>query len=275
MYEKYWQLQGMPLVNDADARFFYASESHQAALLKLRYLIEHRRGAGLLVGGVGIGKSYIVATLAEQLAENEGPLVPLVFPQKSAPELLAYLAVELGAAPEAVGSEAGGLDRTIRQLQQLLHQYSSRHRHPIIFIDEAHLIEDDAVFQALRLLMNFQQQAGGMFTLILSGQRDLLSRINRMPQLEDRIGVKCVLRALTYEETLGYVTHRLEAAGCRRTMFTPKALDAVFELSGGIPRRINRLCDLALLVGYADETPELSDQQLEAVAEELTAALPD
>jgi general secretion pathway protein A len=271
MYESYWQFECNPFENNADVGFFYQSETHQAALLKLRYVIENRKGAALLVGGVGSGKSFLVNALAQQLGENQGPFVQIVFPQMSAAELLAYLAVELGAEESAVGSEAGGMDRTIRQIQQLLLQYSLRARHPVIVIDEAHLIEDPHVFQALRLLLNFQQQNGVSFTLILSGQRDLLSRVHRMPQLEERIGVKCLLRPLSYDETLAYITHRLQVAGSQQAMFEPQALDAIFELSGGIPRKINRLCDLALLVGYADGSASLSAEQLEAVSEELTA----
>src|SRR5690606_3340538 len=124
----------------------------------------------------------------------------------SSAELLAYLAVELGAEESAVGSDAGGLDRTIRQLQHLLLHFNEHGRHPVIVVDEAHLIEDPQVFQSLRLLLNFQQQNGIALTLILAGQQDLLSRVHRMPQFEDRIGVKCILRPMSYEETLGYVT---------------------------------------------------------------------
>jgi general secretion pathway protein A len=275
MYENYWQLESKPFENNADVEFFFQSETHQAALLKLRYVIENCKGAALLVGGIGSGKSFLVNALARQLSENYGPFVQIVFPQMSAAELLAYLAVELGADAAAVGSDSGGLDRTIRQLQQQLLQFSQRGKHPVILIDEAHLIDDPHVFQALRLLLNFQQQHGTAFTLILSGQRDLLSRVHRLPQLEERIGVKCVLRPLSYEETLAYITHRLQVAGSQQLLFEPGALDAVFELSGGIPRKINRLCDLALLVGYADGSATLSAEQLEAVSEELTAVVAD
>jgi general secretion pathway protein A len=69
--------------------------------------------------------------------------------------------------------------------------------------------------------------------------------------------------------------HRLEVAGCTRPVFTPSALESLYELSGGVPRRINRLCDLALLVGFADELPEITDVEMEAVGEELTTVVPD
>lgn len=274
MYESYWRLRQNPFEGSPDTQFFFESETHQAALLKLRYLVENRKGAGLLIGGGGVGKSLLVQVLATQLAETFGPVVPVLFPQMSPSELLAYIATELGGKSDHT-QEPPTLDRTIRQIQDLLADYAQRNRHPVIVIEEAHLIDDPQVFQALRLLLNFQPLHGGCFTLILSGQRDLLSRIRRLPQLEERLTVKCLLRPLSYEETLGYVTHRLQVAGLSSSPFEPATFDTLYELSGGVPRRINRLCDLALLVGFADGSTSIAPNQLEAVSEELTAVMPD
>jgi general secretion pathway protein A len=111
--------------------------------------------------------------------------------------------------------------------------------------------------------------------LIFVGQNELLNTVRRLGQLEERLAVKCLLRPLSSEETTAYVSCRLEAAGATRPIFSPLAMRPLFELSGGIPRRINRLCDLALLVGFADESTEISAEQVEAVAEELTAVVAD
>ena len=275
MYENYWDLETNPFESQADSRFFFHSDTHQAALLKLRYLVEQNKGAGLLVGGSGSGKTFLTSLLTEQLSEVFRPLIHLVFPQMSSPELLAYLAVELGAQESTVSSEAGGLDRTLRHIQQQLAHFAQREQHPVIVVDEAHLIEDPRAFQSLRLLLNFSQHNGTAFTLILAGQRELLSRVHRLPQLEERIGVQCVLRPLSQDETHHYVEHRLQAAGATRPIFEAASLDTVFELSGGIPRKINRLCDLALLVGYADNSRLISPSQVEAVSEELTVVAID
>ena len=270
MYENYWGLHANPFESHCGPTFFYESETHQASLLKLRYLVENHKGAGLLVGGVGSGKSFVAQMLAHQLPEKYQPIVHLVFPQMPPAELLAYLAVELGADESAIGQGTSGLDRTVRQLQQLFMHYTQRGQHPLIIIDEADLIADQQVFEALRLLLNFQQQKQVEFTLLFSGQCDLIPRLGRMGQLEERLAVKCLLRSLTREETAGYVAHRLQAAGARQPVFEDGALDSLFELSGGLPRRVNRLCDLALLVGFADETRQISAEQIHAVAEELT-----
>jgi type II secretory pathway predicted ATPase ExeA len=275
MYESYWQLDCNPFDANADEKFFFGSETHQASLLKMRYLIENRKGAGVLVGGTGSGKTFLTQILAQQLAESHGPFVHIVFPQLSAAELLAYLAVELGANPQQVGSEDGGLDRTLREIERLLGEFGDQGKHPVIIIDEAHLIDDPLVFQALRLLLNFQQHNRTQFTMIFVGQRELLCELRRIQQLEERLAVKCLLRPLTEDETVSYVSCRLQAAGAAKPIFDPEAMFALFELSGGVPRRINRICDLALLVGYADESTSITSRQIEAVSEELTAAVPD
>ena len=147
MYESYWQLSRTPFDNDADGAFFYRSDAHQAVLLKLRYLVEHHKGLGLLAGVGGTGKTFLALQLQRELAATHGPFVHLVFPQMSASELLAYLAVELGADESRVGNDAGGTDKTIRELQNLLGKYADERKHPVIFVDEAHLIEDPHVFQ--------------------------------------------------------------------------------------------------------------------------------
>ena len=274
MYEAHWKLRQCPFEGSPDSRYFFESETHQAALLKLRYLVENRKGAGLLVGGGGYGKSFLLQVLEAEMSEHTGPFISVLFPQMSATEMMAYIAAELGGTSNQ-SHEAPSHDRTIRQIQEALAAHAQRKQHPVIAIEEAHLIDDPQVFQAFRLLLNFQPLHGGAFTLILSGQRDLLARIRRLPQLEERLTVKCLLRPLSYEETLRYVAHRLKIAGLDQPPFEPAAFDALFELSGGIPRRINRLCDLSLLVGYADNLRSINADHLEAVSEEIAAVMPD
>jgi general secretion pathway protein A len=275
MYERYWQFGCNPFDNDADPTAFFKSETHQAALLKLRYLVENQKGAGLLVGGTGLGKSYLARTLARQLDESSGPCINLVFPQMSASELLCYLAVELGADPTTVDSRSGGLDRTVREIEELLKSHNDRDRRPVVVVDEAHLIDDLKALQALRLLLNLQRNQRHQLSLILVGQPELLQTVRRVGQLEERLAVKCVLRPLSAEETADYVACRLRAAGAQRDIFDEAALEALYELSAGIPRRINRLCDLALLVAFADESRLITSDHIEAVADELLTVSAD
>src|SRR5262249_5175818 len=108
-------------------------------------------------------------------------------------------------------------------------------------------------------------------TLLLVGEMNLISAASRLPSLEERLSVKAMLRALTAAETAAYVRHRLQAAGANREIFTADATEALHYLSHGLPRQINRLADLALLVGFADRLQRIAADQIEAVSEELVA----
>lgn len=272
MYKSYWQIGAKPFENTADTRFYFPSEAHQGALLKLRYAIENRGGCALLCGASGQGKTLLIHTLWQQLSEEFSPLVNLVFPQMPADQLLAYLADELtGDYPQRQLTT----ERNLRRLQTALVDNSQAGRHAVIVIDEAQLLRDTGALETARLLLNFEYDACPMLTLILVGQPSLLPALDRMPELESRISVKCLLRPFHLEETIAYVNHRLQAAGAERTIFDESAMQALHQHSQGNPRHINRLCDLALLIGFAEEQSTIGSTQIEAVAEELLAVVPE
>lgn len=209
----------------------------------------------------------------------------------STAELLAYLAEELDGEP-AVGQAssllpgqverassllppAGGVQQSVRRIQRFLAANAEKGRHAVVAIDEAQLVRDPATFEALRLLLNFEPGGTPALTLLLVGQPSLLPVINRMPQWEERLAVKCLLRPFTQPETESYVEHRLRAAGSPRPIVEPDAVPTLQELTHGIARQINRLCDLALLIGYAEEQQTLGPGHFEAVCRELVAVTPE
>jgi len=273
MYEAYWQLQSRPFENCTDARFYYPSEVHQGALLKLRYAIENQRGAALLAGAAGVGKTLLVNSLKRQVGEKHTPFVHLVFPQMSVSELLNYLAAEVGAL--ASPSATVTVDESVRRLQSFLSENTKKGKHAVIVVDEAQLLLDTESLETLRLLLNFEAESQPALTLLLAGQPQLLPALGRLPGLEARLGVKCLLRPLNLEETVSYVNHRMTAAGATREIFSGEALATLHQLTGGNPRRINRLCDLALLIGYAEEQMRINAPQIEAVCNELVTVSPE
>jgi general secretion pathway protein A len=273
MYETYWQLAQKPFEGGWDPRLYYPSEVHQGALLKLRYGVENRRGAVLLAGAAGLGKSLLIEALGQQLGDEFAPLVRLVYPQMPTDQLLAYLADELGAG--APDSAAPTVQQSVRRIAHVLNQAGRHGQHAVVVIDEAHLLRSGDALEALRLLLNFEVDARPGLTMLLVGQPALLPMLDRMPALEQRIGVKCLLRPLVLEETVSYVSHRLTAAGATRAIFDSAALEAVHHLTHGVPRQINRLCDLALLIGFAEEQPAVTAAQVEAVSSELVTVAPD
>jgi general secretion pathway protein A len=265
MYENYWQLETKPFEPAADARFLFPCPAHQAALHKLRYAVESRRPAALLVGPAGIGKTLLWHALTQQLEESVGKQAHLIFPLLSPREMLATIANELGAP---LASQAS-TEENLRALESLLIENGHRGKLAVLAVDEAHLLEDAGLLEPLRLLMNLRFAGEPLFTLLFIGQVPALSAMERTNNLDERLEMKVYLRPFSSEETAGYIEHRLVMAGASRPLFTPQALEMAHHLSGGIPRRINRLCDLALMVGFAAGDSQIDAAQLRAVNDEL------
>ncbi|MGO9109385.1 MAG: ExeA family protein [Thermoguttaceae bacterium] len=271
MYESYWQLDQKPFENTADPQFYFPGETHEAALLKLRYAVENRRGGALLSGAAGTGKTFILSMLHQSLGENYVPFIHLVYPQMTPAELLAYLADEFDGG----GNTGIAVHETIRRIQGALRENAEKGRHAVVVIDEAHLLENSQMLETLRMLLNFGPDGKTGMTLLLAGQPGILPLLDRTPQLEERLGVKCLLRPFTASETGQYITHRLQVAGAAQPIISEDAVPTLFELTRGIARQINRLGDLALLVGFAEEQQTLSAAHFEAVCRELVAVTPE
>lgn len=266
MYLDYWQLEAKPFEPVVDVRAIFPGPTHVAAIHKLRYAIENRRPAALLAGVAGVGKTLIWESLSSQLGDSVGKQVHLAFPLLSPREMLAYLAAHLGGVVS--GTEASA-DESLRAIERMLIENYRRGKLAVLTVDEAHLLEDAGLLDPLRLLMNLRHHGEPLFTLLLIGQVPTLSTMERTNNLDERLEMKVLVKPLTSEETAGYIEHRLVQAGAARPLFTPEALETAHQLSGGIPRRINRLCDLALMVGYAAKDAEIDSAQLRAVNDEL------
>lgn len=273
MYESYWRLQAKPFEPTVDPSFYYPSEAHQGALLKLRYAIENRRGAAVLAGESGLGKSLLVHNLLSQLPDEFSPRVRVVFPKMPADQLVTYLAEEISGRRWEESKPA--IHTAIRRLDDVLMETAVAGRHAVAIIEESHLICDPRTLETLRLLQNFEYQGKPALTLVLVGDAMLLPALERCNEFDQRMGVKCLLRPLTIEETVSYINHRLHAAGREGEIFDDAAYEAIFTQSQGVPRKINRLCDLALLIGFAENHTTLNADHIEGVAHELISVGPE
>jgi general secretion pathway protein A len=272
MYESHWKLSARPFENRIDGQFYYPAETHQAALLKLHYAIENRRAAALLCGPGGMGKSLVIDALRRQLNDTFQPVCQLVFPAMNSDQLLRYLVDQVEA-----GQDDGERDLAsdVRKFERFLRDNLAKDRHAVIVVDEAHVLEQFDLLEPLRLLLNIAATASegeSAWTLVLSGQPTLLSHVERYHALDERLGVKCMLNRFLPEETTGYIQHRLRAVGAdAEEIFDYAALERVHALSQGIPRRINRLCDLALMVGYAEDRTIVTADVIDSVHGDLAA----
>jgi type II secretory pathway predicted ATPase ExeA len=183
-------------------------------------------------------------------------------------EFLHELLYQLGAAAEGAGRQ-----EAVRRLHDLVYGHFRTGRDTVLVIDEAQTIEDDAVFEELRLLMNLQTDDRFLVTVMLVGTPELAARMRRLPHLDQRIGIRARLGPLDGAHTAAYIAHRLRTAGQPNQLFTPAAITRIFEATRGTPREINTVCDMALLLGHVKRAREIDgDTVAEALADGVRVA---
>ncbi len=249
IYLEYWGLRGKPFENVPDPESFYLSESHSWALNLLEYAIRERKTAALLTGEYGTGKTTMIRVLLGKIDLENYCTVLINYPLIEGAALFRHMLQQMGVEPEQPADKSD----LYSQLGTCFLENASRGLHNLVVLDEAQALPLDSLYEELRLLLNYQLNDRNLVTLLLVGQDDLWNRVSQMPQLADRFAVKCRLQELDFEETTTYIHYRLEHFGGDPAVFSEEALKLIHESSRGIPRRINNLCDLALLMGFQRE----------------------
>ena len=255
MYEAYWQLSEPPFDNSPNPKFFYLSPEHEEALVRLVYTVRHRKGCGMLTGEYGCGKTTLSRALIQRLEAERYEIGLLTNPSWNATDFLREALYQLG-----VESRETSKSELLHLLNDVFFRNYREGRDTVIIVDEAQLIADDAVFEEVRLLMNFQTDDRFLVTLLLIGSPELRERVRRLKHLDQRITIRYHLNTLDYTHTAAYVTHRLKMAGRGTPIFTEEAIKLIFDFTRGTPREINNLCDVALLVGYTKRVHEVGEK---------------
>jgi general secretion pathway protein A len=264
-YASYWGLHQLPFENTPDPKFYFPSTKHEEALHRLLYGVTTRKGAVMLTGEIGCGKSLLSRTLIQHLSNQQYDTALITNPAfPKIEELFREVAYQLGI--EAGGTKADML----HCLNERLLANAQRGLDTVLIIDEAQTIRDEVIFEEIRLLLNFQLNDRFLMTLVLIGQPDLKERVTRIPQLAQRIPIRYHLAPFTENEMEQYVLFRLKAAGCDHELFTKEALRLAFDPTRGIPRRINSLCDLCLLIGRMDNSRVIDAAIVQRASAELT-----
>lgn len=245
MYLEYWGLTVKPFQNTSDPRFLCLSEQHQEGLSRLQYAVNDYKACAMLTGIFGSGKTLLAQALLDSLPQDKFQTAFIFNPQLTHIELLREVIYQLGIHDRLPEQKTD----ILHVLTDILNDNYSEGRHVVIIVDEAHLIEDRLIFEELRLLLNFQKRDKFLLTLILVGQPELRDKIVHLKPLDQRISIRFHLKGLKPEEIPTYVMHRLKVAGAKRSFFDQDTYEMIYESTGGIPRRINQICDLALLTG--------------------------
>ncbi len=267
MYEGYWKLKEKPFENVADSHFLYHSKKHDEALMRMLYAVEEKKGAAMLTGEYGSGKTVLVKEIMNRLEKqvDNYRTVLIINPAIPQLELLGEIIYQLG---RSIPVEMKKVE-LLRSLNDVLHKNMEEDRHVVVIIDEAQAIGKEEVFEELRLLLNLQMGEGFLLTLLLAGQPELGEKMKRLRQFEQRLSIKYHLSALNQEETKGYIHHRCKVAGAGRELFTDVACNLIYTGSGGIPREINNICDISLLLGAGRKVTQINEEIAKEMIEEL------
>jgi type II secretory pathway predicted ATPase ExeA len=217
----------------------------------------------LLVGDIGSGKTTLSRALIDRLGDSR-PVVLLINPRLTPTQLLRSIAAGLGVEPGRFRNDI--LDRIHTKLFEL---YEAG-REPVLIIDEAQLIPTKATFDEIRLLTNFQLDDQNLLSVLLIGQPELETRIDRLAYapLRQRIGLRYRLGPLSPEETIEYIEHRIRVGGGTRNPFNRAAMEEIYAASGGVPRLINTLATTALLDAFGEDAETIDPARVTAAAKE-------
>lgn len=272
MYLDYWGLKKKPFENTPNPDFFFYSVNHEEALTRLLYGVKERKGAVMITGDIGAGKTLLSRMLVRLLSREEKGynIAVIVNPNLSAEDLLRELIYQFGGL-ESLPPVTGKLD-LLHRLEDTIFESNEKGQHCVLVIDEAHVIKDEAIFEEIRLLLNFQKNDAFLMTIVLLGQPELAQRVRQHEPLAQRIAIRYNLSGLSKEEVGRYVDYRLKAAGGNREIFNVSSIEEIYKASKGIPRIINNICDLSLLMGFSSQAEQVSDAVVKAVAEDLRLA---
>jgi len=269
MYQAFYHLQTKPFLLSPDPRFFFSSRGHRRAVAYLAYGAHEGEGFIVITGEIGTGKTMLAATLAQRLAPKNLVLGQIVSTRLGPDDLVRMVAAAFGLPQH--DSKAVLLDR----VAQFLLTCNQQGKRVLLIVDEAQNLPSMSV-EELRMLSNFVQANRPLLQTFLLGQPEFRRTLQSpdMEQLRQRVIATYHLGPLDQGETEGYILHRLQVAGWKGDpSFSADAFAAIHQYTGGIPRRINIVCDRLMLMGSLDKKHALTSADVAVVTDEMQQEL--
>jgi len=267
MYSDYYKLTGKPFQLSPNPRFYFGSRGHQKAVAYLQYGLHQGEGFIVITGDVGTGKTTLLGYLLGQLDSNQYVTAKLVTTQLEADDMLRMVASSFAIDPR-------GLDKAslLRSFERFLLENQRRGRRALVLVDEVQNLPMRSL-EELRMLSNFQANEVPAVQFCLLGQPQFQEMIasEELMQLRQRVIVSYHLGPLTSEETRGYIEHRLRLVNWQTDpAIAAAAYELIHNYTGGVPRKINLLCDRLFLYGMLERLHEISGEVVETVVREMS-----
>lgn len=265
MYEAYFSLKERPFSISPDPRFIYLTGQHTEALAKVQYAIAQKMGVSAIYGDIGAGKTSLARRLWTLYADNpQYNFAMIVHPNfPSTFQFIKEVRREFG-----LDKPPRSLSDALDEFQEFLMEEHGKGKTNILIIDEAQNLKPTN-YETLRQLLNFETNTQKLLQIALFGQNDLATKIDRQPELKDRITIFGALTPLTYADAEELINFRWKVAGGIQHPFEPDAIEAIFKYSKGLPRKISKLCDNALIRAFSSEIKKVNGNLIESVAQEV------
>ena len=266
MYDDFYKFKGKPFQLTPDHKFFFNSKGHNRAMAYLRYGLEQGEGFIVITGGIGTGKTTLVRNLFDELSETDVMAAQLVTTQVEADDMLRMVCASFGLAHEGLNKAT-----LLHNLEAIARARHAEGKQILLVVDEAQNLPARSV-EELRMLSNFQINNRALIQTFLLGQEEFKRTLQRpgMEQFRQRIIASHHLEPLSAEETEEYIKHRLQRVGWENDPdFQPGVFSLIYEFTGGVPRRINAMCDRMLLFGCLEELHSIDKDVVMSVTEEL------
>ena len=271
MYEPFYKLAGKPFQLNPDPSFYFASRGHKRAMSYLEYGLHQGEGFIVITGEIGAGKTTLVKNLFRRVDANSYVAAQLVSTQLDAEDTLRLIAAAFGLKHEDQSKAV-----LLKRLEEFLASVARQGRRALLVVDEAQNLTPRAV-EELRMLSNFQVGQKSLLQSFLLGQPEFRFTMQSegMQQLRQRIIASYHLGPMDIGETRAYVEHRMKTVGWSGDPeFGDDCFAPIYEYTGGIPRRINTLCDRVLLFGYLEDRHRIDASTVAAVIGDLNGEMP-
>jgi type II secretory pathway predicted ATPase ExeA len=267
MYLRFFGLRELPFELTPNPRFLYLTASHREALANLQYGLSSAKAVTVLTGEAGTGKTTLIRTALESQECRNVRCIHLTNPGLTRTEFVEMLARGFGLSSGAAASKA----TLLAELEAVLAERRTRGEVTALIVDEAQRLTDE-LLEEIRLLANIESATQKLLPLVLVGQPELSDRLSQpgLRQLKQRVALRCDLPRLTMAEMAACIAFRIRTAGGDAArLFTREAVMSIYELSQGIPRTVNVICDNALLSGFAAGRMPVSREMIAEVARDF------
>jgi general secretion pathway protein A len=263
MYSKFYGIKEEAFSSSPDPKFLYKSEMHQEALDRMIRSVQTRKGINAIIGEPGLGKSTLVRTLLAGFSQKVH-YAWIFNTTLDARDFVKYICLDFGLSPK--GKDTSEL---LMEFYEFLITQYEQGIYTLLIVDEAQNLKID-VLEEIRQLSNLETNSKKLLQVILSGQPQLNTFLDhdQLHQLKQRITLKASLTRFTLRDTTEYIKCRLAIAGAKREdIFTAGAFDAIQDMSDGVPRLINQICDNAIAEGHKTNAKQIDSGIIRELAD--------